>query len=81
MPVREKLRWTFHTIPHPGEFGYETWPKDAWQNSGAANSCRGFIGRRTRMVFVPTGSAVYDFYGANRTGDNLFASSLVVFES
>jgi quinoprotein glucose dehydrogenase len=33
-----KLRWTFHTIPHPGEFGYETWPKDAWQNAGAANS-------------------------------------------
>jgi len=77
-----KLRWTFHTIPHPGEFGYETWPKDAWQFSGAANSWSGLsldVGRG--LVFVPTGSAVYDFYGADRPGDNLFASSLLVLKA
>lgn len=77
-----KLRWTFHTIPHPDEFGYETWPKDAWQFSGAANSWSGLSLDVARgLVFVPTGSAVYDFYGADRPGDNLFASSLVVLKA
>jgi quinoprotein glucose dehydrogenase len=77
-----KLRWTFHTIPHPGEFGYDTWPKDAWQYSGAANAWAGLTLDVARgLVFVPTGSAAYDFYGANRTGDDLFASSLVVLKA
>ena len=77
-----KLRWTFHTIPHPGEFGYDTWPKDAWQYSGAANSWSGLsLDVKRGLVFVPTGSAVYDFYGADRPGDNLFASSLVVLKA
>jgi quinoprotein glucose dehydrogenase len=77
-----KLRWSFHTIPHPGEFGYETWPKDAWKYSGAANAWAGLsLDVQRGLVFVPTGSAVYDFYGANRTGDNLFASSLLVLKA
>lgn len=77
-----KLRWAFHTIPHPGEFGYDTWPKDAWQWSGAANAWSGLsLDEKRGLVFVPTGSAVYDFYGANRPGDNLFASSLVVLKA
>ena len=77
-----KLHWTFHTIPHPGEFGYDTWPKDAWKYSGAANSWAGLsLDVKRGLVFVPLGSAVYDFYGANRTGDNLFASSLVVLRA
>jgi quinoprotein glucose dehydrogenase len=77
-----KLRWTFHTIPHPGEFGYDTWPKDAWKYSGAANSWAGLsLDVKRGLVFVPLGSAVYDFYGANRIGDNLFASSLVVLKA
>src|SRR6201987_665371 len=58
------LRWSFHTIPHPGEFGYETWPKDAWKTSGAANNWAGMAVDRDRgIVFVPTGSASFDFYG------------------
>lgn len=70
-----KQRWIFHTIPHPGEFGYETWPKDAWQKSGSANNWTGMtVDQKTGIVYVPTGSAVFDFYGADRLGDNLFAN-------
>jgi quinoprotein glucose dehydrogenase len=69
-----KLRWSFHTIPHPGEFGYETWPKDAWQKSGSANNWTGMtIDQKTGILYAPTGSAVFDFYGGDRPGDNLFA--------
>jgi quinoprotein glucose dehydrogenase len=77
-----KLRWSFHTIPHPGEFGYETWPKDAWQYSGAANNWSGMaLDAKRGLVFVPTGSAAFDFYGANRVGDNLFANSLIALKA
>jgi quinoprotein glucose dehydrogenase len=73
-----QLRWSFHTIPHPGEFGYETWPKTAWTYSGAANNWPGMTLDSTRgIIFVPTGSAASDFYGANRTGDDLFANCLI----
>jgi len=69
-----KLRWIFHTIPHPGEFGYETWPKDAWQKSGAANNWAGTaVDPKTGILYAPTGSAAFDFYGADRLGDDLFA--------
>ena len=69
-----KLRWSFHTIPHPGEFGYETWPKDAWQKSGAANNWTGMtVDQKAGIVYAPTGSAAFDFYGGDRLGDNLFA--------
>ena len=77
-----KLRWKFHTIPRPGEFGYETWPKDAWTYTGAANSWAGMaLDVKRGMVFVPTGSAAADFYGANRTGDNLFANCLIALDA
>jgi quinoprotein glucose dehydrogenase len=73
-----EMRWIFHTIPQPGEFGYETWPPDAWAYLGGANSWSGMSLDPDRgMVFFGTGSATYDFYGANRHGDNLFANSLV----
>src|SRR5438093_2000236 len=76
------LRWTFHTIPRPGEPGYETWPKDAWTYTGAANNCTGMSLDTTRgIVFVPTGSAADDYYGANRLGDNLFANSLLALKA
>jgi quinoprotein glucose dehydrogenase len=70
------LRWSFHTIPHPGEFGYDTWPKDAWQKSGSANNWTGMtVDQKTGVLYAPTGSAVFDFYGGDRLGDNLFANS------
>lgn len=77
-----ELRWTFHTIPHPGEFGYDTWPEDAWTSSGGANNWAGMaIDERRGIVYVPTGSASADFYGANRHGDNLFANSLIALNA
>ena len=76
------LRWTFHTIPHPGEFGYETWPKDAWKNAGAANNWAGMtLDSKRGVVYVPTGSAVFDFYGGDRVGDDLFADSLIALDA
>jgi quinoprotein glucose dehydrogenase len=76
------LRWSFHTIPHPGEFGYETWPKEAWQYSGAANSWPGMaLDERRGIVYVPTGSAASDFYGADRVGDDLFANCLLALDA
>jgi quinoprotein glucose dehydrogenase len=77
-----KLRWTFHTIPHPGEFGYDTWPKDAWTYSGAANNWAGMaVDIERGIVYVPTGSAATDWYGADRIGDDLFANSLVALNA
>jgi quinoprotein glucose dehydrogenase len=77
-----KLRWSFHTIPHPGEFGYETWPKDAWKYSGAANNWAGMaVDSKRGIVYVPTGSAAFDFYGANRVGDDLFANCLIALNA
>jgi quinoprotein glucose dehydrogenase len=73
-----KLAWTFHTIPHPGEFGYETWPRDTWKHTGGANAWAGLVvDDRRGLVFVPTGSAAFDFYGGDRHGDNLFANTLL----
>lgn len=77
-----KLSWSFHTIPHPGEFGYGTWPKDAWKTSGAANNWAGMaLDPRRGVVYVPTGSAAFDFYGADRIGDDLFANCLIALNA
>ena len=77
-----KMRWIFHTIPRPGEFGYETWPKDAWKTSGAANNWCGMAVDTVRgIVYVPTGSAATDWYGADRVGDDLFANSLIALDA
>lgn len=77
-----KLRWSFHTIPHPGEFGYETWPKDAWTYSGAANNwCGMTLDAERGIVYVPTGSAATDWYGADRVGDDLFANTLLALDA
>lgn len=77
-----KLRWIFHTIPQPGEPGYNTWPKDAYQYIGAANAWGGLALDAARgLVFAPTGSAAYDFYGANRHGDNLYANCLIALDA
>ncbi len=77
-----KLRWIFHTVPHPGEFGHDTWPAEAWTYSGGANNWAGMALDDARgIVYVPTGSAAPDFYGAGRTGDNLFANSLIALNA
>jgi quinoprotein glucose dehydrogenase len=77
-----KMRWSFHTIPHPGETGYETWPKDAWEYSGATNNWAGMaLDEKRGIVYVPTGSAATDFYAADRLGDNLFANTLLALNA
>jgi quinoprotein glucose dehydrogenase len=76
------LRWSFHTIPHPGEFGYTSWPAEAWKTAGAANNWAGMtLDSRRGIVYVPTGSAVFDFYGADRAGDDLFADTLLALDA
>ena len=77
-----KLRWIFHTIPHPGEPGYETWPPDAWKTAGSANNWAGMTLDESRgILYAPTGSAVMDFYGGDRIGDDLYANSLLAIDA
>ena len=74
--------WQFHTIPRPGEFGYDTWPKDAYKYVGGANNWGSIsIDDERGIVYVPTGSATYDFYGADRLGKNLFANCLLALDA
>ncbi len=69
------LRWTFHTIPRPGEPGYDTWPAGAWKNAGAANNWAGMsLDAQRGILYAPTGSAVADFYGGDRVGNDLYAN-------
>jgi quinoprotein glucose dehydrogenase len=76
------LRWTFHTIPHPDEPGYETWPKGAWEYAGAANNwCGMTVDEKHGIIYVPTGSAVFDFYGGDRLGDDLYANTLLALDA
>src|SRR5436190_16762544 len=79
--VTGKRVWQFHTVPEPGEFGYDTWPKDAYKYSGGANNWGEMsIDDDRGIVYVPTGSATYDFYGADRHGTNLFANCLLALD-
>ena len=76
------LAWTFHTIPHEGEFGYDTWPKDAWKTVGGANAWGEMsIDRERGIVYIPTASPKYNFYGANRKGANLFGDCLLALDA
>jgi quinoprotein glucose dehydrogenase len=76
------LRWTFNLVPRAGEFGSGTWPADAADDAGGANVWAGMaLDARRGIVYVPTGSAVDDFYGGDRAGDNLFANSLVALDA
>ena len=78
-----KLRWIFHTIPHPGEFGYATWPKNAWKTSGGANAWGGIsLDEKRGLAFASTGSPTFfDFYGADRIGDDLFANCVLALDA
>ncbi len=75
-------RWIFHTIPQPGEFGYDTWPPEAYQLAGGANAWAGVtVDPALGMVFAATGSASFDFYGATRQGDNLFSDTVLALDA
>ncbi len=77
-----KIAWTFHTIPRPGEFEYDTWPKDAWKRVGGANVWGEFsVDEKRGIVYAPTASPKYNFYGADRGGANLFADCLLALDA
>lgn len=78
-----KLRWIFHTIPEPGEYGYDSWEdKDAWKHIGGVNTWAGFsLDEKRGILFAPTGSASYDFYGGKRLGDDLFANCVLALDA
>jgi len=77
-----KLRWIFHSVPHPGEFGYDTWPKDAYKTAGGVHNWSELtVDEANGIAFIPFGTARYDFFGGNRAGDNLFGNSLVALDA
>jgi len=77
-----KLAWTFHTIPQPGEAGHETWKEDAWQGRTGTNVWSTMsVDVERDLIFLPVGSASYDFYGGDRKGQDLFANSLVALQA
>ena len=77
-----KVRWVFHTIPLPGEFGYETWPDGAFKTAGGVHNWSELtVDEETGIVFIPTGTGRFDFYGGNRHGTNLFANSIVALDA
>lgn len=77
-----KLEWTFHTIPKPGEPGYETWPKEAYKYAGGVNDWSGMsLDLKRGIVFLALGSPSYDYYGADRIGSNLYGNSVVALEA
>jgi quinoprotein glucose dehydrogenase len=77
-----KLLWTFHSVPRPGEFGDDTWPKEMLPTAGGVHNWNELtVDEPNGIVFVPFGTARYDFYGGNRHGKNLFANSLVALDA
>jgi quinoprotein glucose dehydrogenase len=77
-----KLEWVFKTIPQPWEFGYDTWPKEGYKNAGGVNSWAGMsLDQERGIVYVPTGSASFDFWGGNRIGANLFANCILALDA
>ncbi len=80
--VTGKLAWIFHSIPHEGELGYDTWPKGAQATAGGVHNWSEMTAdEENNIVFVPFGTARYDFFGGNRVGNNLYANSLVAIDS
>ena len=77
-----KLAWVFHIVPHPGEFGYDTWPPDAWKTEGGVHNWNEMtVDEKRGIAYIPFGTARYDFYGANRKGNDLFGNSLLALDA
>ncbi|UCF37523.1 MAG: PQQ-binding-like beta-propeller repeat protein, partial [Acidobacteriota bacterium] len=77
-----ELAWVFRTIPRPGEFGYETWPEEAWKTAGGANSWAGMaLDEERGIVYAPTGSPAFDFWGGDRAGENLFGNCILALNA
>jgi quinoprotein glucose dehydrogenase len=77
-----KMAWSFHTIPHPGEFGYETWPKNAWKTASGVNAWGGLsLDEKRGIIYIPTASPKYNFYGGDRIGADLFGDCLLALDA
>ncbi len=75
-------KWIFHTIPHPGEFGYDTWSPDSWKKVGSANVWAGFtLDAERGILFCGTGSPAYDSWGGNRLGQGLFGNCTLALDA
>jgi glucose dehydrogenase len=80
--VTGKLVWTFHTIPYPGEYGYETWPESAWKWAGGVNTWGEIsIDDKRGIAYFPLGSPTHDMFGGDRKGANLFGNCLLALDA
>jgi len=77
-----KMAWVFHTVPRPGEYGYDTWPPDAWKHAGGNNAWGGIsLDEKRGIVYFPLGSPTYDMYGADRIGKDLYGDCLLALDA
>ena len=75
-------KWIFYTIPRPGEYGYHSWPPDAYKTAGGASNWSGLALDEARgIVYAPTETAEPDFWGGDRHGANLFANTLLALDA
>ncbi len=80
--ISGKLAWTFHTVPQPGEFGYDSWPKDAYKYIGGANTWGEIsVDEKKGIAYYPLGSPTYDYYGGDRIGSNLFGNCILALDA
>jgi quinoprotein glucose dehydrogenase len=80
--ITGKMAWVFHTVPRPGETGYDTWPKDAWRYAGGTNTWGEIsLDEKRGIAYFPTGSSTYDMYGADRVGKDLFTDCLLAINA
>jgi quinoprotein glucose dehydrogenase len=80
--ITGRLAWIFHTVPHPGEYGFDTWPPDAWKYIGGTNDWGEMsLDAKRGIVYIPLGSPTYDFYGADRNGADLFSDCILALDA
>jgi quinoprotein glucose dehydrogenase len=80
--ITGKMVWVFHTIPHPGEFGYATWPKEAYKYIGGVNTwCEITVDEKRGIAYFPVGSPTYDYWGGDRPGTGLFGNCLLALDA
>ncbi len=80
--ITGKLEWIFHTIPQPGEYGYDTWPKDAYKYVGGVNTWGEIsVDVIKGIAYFPLGSPTYDYYGGDRPGNNLYGNCILALDA
>jgi quinoprotein glucose dehydrogenase len=80
--ITGKMVWIFHTVPQPGEYGYDSWPKDAYKYIGGVNTWGEIsVDEKRGIAYYPLGSPTFDYYGGDRIGQNLFGNSLLALDA